>query len=67
MEYYLSLGEVAQHTGVSLSTMKTYLARGYLPEPDAIIGRNRGWRVETIDAWTQSRPGRGARTDQHNE
>ena len=30
-----------------------------LPEPDATIGRTRGWLPETIDEWNAQRPGRG--------
>ncbi len=29
------------------------------PEPDAAIGRTRGWLPDTIDRWNASRPGRG--------
>lgn len=39
-----------------------------LPEPDAYIGRTRGWKTETIDAWNAARPGRGVgggRTRKH--
>ncbi|WP_072691144.1 helix-turn-helix transcriptional regulator [Rhodococcus marinonascens] len=60
---YLSRGEIAEHLGLTLSAIKGYDARGYLPEADAKIGRNFGWRVETIDEWNANRPGRGARTD----
>lgn len=54
-ERYMSVAEVAQYLGVqnaSNSAMK-------LPEPDALIGRTRGWKRETIDAWIPTRPGRG--------
>ena len=30
-----------------------------LPEPDATIGRTRGWLSSTIDEWNAKRPGRG--------
>ena len=30
-----------------------------LPQPDATIGRTRGWLPETIDRWNTQRPGRG--------
>ena len=36
---------------------------GYLPAPDARVGRTYGWLPETIDDWNRNRPGRGARTD----
>lgn len=52
---FLSRSEVAQRLGV-----KTDSINGYdLPEPDAKIGNHRGWLPATIDAFKQSRPGRG--------
>ncbi|AXQ65150.1 ssDNA-binding protein [Gordonia phage Schmidt] len=60
---YMSRGEIAEHLGISLDAIKSYDRRGYLPEPDARIGRNYGWKRSTIDAWAAARPGRGARTD----
>lgn len=30
-----------------------------LPQPDATIGRTRGWLPDTIDQWNTQRPGRG--------
>lgn len=41
--------------GVKPDTLNRY----NLPEPDAMIGRARGWLPETIEAWNASRPGRG--------
>ena len=52
---YLSSGEVAARLGITLDALMHYK----LPEPDALIGRTRGWLPETIDAWNASRPGRG--------
>lgn len=63
MRRYLTKGEVADRLGLSLNTIKGYVRRGYLPEPDAQMGRNFGWLPETIDAWLLERPGPGARTD----
>ncbi|ORM14094.1 hypothetical protein [Prescottella equi] len=60
---YLSRGEIAERYGYSLDTIKSYDRRGYLPEPDAKVGRNYGWLPATIDAWHENRPGRGSRTD----
>ena len=56
---YLSLQGVADHLGVSRSSVAKY----NLPEPDVIVGDDlnarRGWSVETIDQWNASRPGPG--------
>ena len=52
---YLSRSEVAKRIGVQPNTLAHYK----LPDPDAIIGRTRGWLPETIDTWNASRPGRG--------
>ena len=29
----------------------------------SLVGRNRGWKAETVDYWIHNRLGRGARTD----
>lgn len=52
---YLSLTEVAARLGITTGALAGYK----LPEPDALIGRTRGWLPETIDEWNASRPGRG--------
>lgn len=67
MQRYLTKGEIAKYLGVSLSTIKGYDRRGYLPEPDVQVGRTFGWAPATIDAWLLTRPGAGARTDLHDE
>ncbi|MCQ9368944.1 XRE family transcriptional regulator [Brevibacterium sp. 50QC2O2] len=55
--HYLSTAEVADYLGLA--------SRGSLPnnlpEPDAYVGRARGWLVETIDKWNAARPGKGGR------
>lgn len=60
---YLSLSEFAERIRLQPDTLKSYKAKGLLPEPDALIGRVRGWLPETIDTWQATRPGRGSRTD----
>ena len=60
---YLSLSEFADRAGLSVATMKSYLRKGLLPDPDALVGRNLGWKAETVDYWIHNRLGRGARTD----
>ncbi len=52
---YLSVTDVAKHLGISTAAVSSYK----LPEPDARIGRTRGWLPDTIDQWNASRPGRG--------
>lgn len=52
---YLSLTEVAGRLGITTGALAGY----ELPEPDALIGRTRGWLPETIAEWNSSRPGRG--------
>ncbi|WP_027500105.1 helix-turn-helix transcriptional regulator [Rhodococcus sp. UNC363MFTsu5.1] len=58
-ERFLSITEVAERLGIDRSAASHYK----LPEPDAWIGKTRGWRASTIDEWNAKRPGRGARTD----
>lgn len=55
-QHYLSLTEVADYLGIT----KGALARYKLPEPDATVGKARGWLQETIDQWNANRPGKGA-------
>ncbi|MDO4241406.1 MAG: XRE family transcriptional regulator [Microbacteriaceae bacterium] len=52
---FMSRAEVAEYIGVQPGTLDRYK----LPEPDAIIGRARGWLTGTIDKWNDERPGRG--------
>ncbi|MFT4189799.1 MAG: hypothetical protein QM621_14640 [Aeromicrobium sp.] len=52
---YLSYGEVADRLGITTGA----LGSANLPDPDALIGRTRGWREATIDEWAANRPGRG--------
>lgn len=54
--------QVAEHWGVSPSTIRAYAARGQMPQPDGRIGNSDWWLPETIKAWP--RPGRGKRRDQ---
>jgi predicted DNA-binding transcriptional regulator AlpA len=61
--HYLSLTEFGERGGLSLPTIKRYYYRGALPAPDAVIGRNKGWAVDSCDTWYAIRPGPGARTD----
>lgn len=51
---FLSRPEVAERIGVKPDTLNRYT----LPEPDALIGRLKGWLPSTIDAWNEARPSR---------
>ncbi|OJZ68180.1 hypothetical protein BRW64_00870 [Mycolicibacterium diernhoferi] len=52
---YLSRTELAERIGVKPDTLGRY----NLPEPDALIGKTRGWLPATVDRWHAERPGRG--------
>ena len=52
---YLSVTDVSKRLGISTAAASAYK----LPQPDATIGRTRGWLPETIDRWNANRPGRG--------
>lgn len=52
---YLSVTDVSKRLGISAAAVSAYK----LPQPDATIGRTRGWLPETIDRWNTQRPGRG--------
>lgn len=56
-ERYLGVTDVARRLGVTTATV----AALNLPEPDAWIGRTRGWKTATIDRWNANRPGHGGR------
>lgn len=55
MKTYLSSSEFAARIGVQPDTLNKYK----LPEPDVMVGRTRGWSIETVDHWHANRPGRG--------
>ena len=52
---YLGVKQVAERLGITSGGLLNLK----LPEPDAMIGRTRGWLPETIDGWNAKRPGRG--------
>lgn len=54
---YLSVTQVAKRTGLALNTIKAYSqdTPRRMPNPDAMIGRVKGWLSETIDAWHDRR------------
>jgi predicted DNA-binding transcriptional regulator AlpA len=56
-ERYLGVKQVAERLGVTPGGLLNL----NLPEPDAWIGRTRGWKTATIDRWNANRPGHGGR------
>ena len=52
---YLGVKQVAERLGITQGALLSL----NLPEPDALIGKTRGWKPETIDRWNANRPGRG--------
>lgn len=64
---YLSRSDAAARVGLAPETIRAYDKRGYLPAPDAMVGRARGWLPETIDKWAANRLGQGHRSDLTNQ
>lgn len=63
----LTAQQVADRAGVTASTLRAYIARGYAPKPDGKFGRDSYWLEATIERWLTNRAGQGARTDLENE
>src|SRR5438093_176115 len=67
----LGVDAAAARAGVAASTWRAYVARGRAPEPDdpdkgegvKEQRRRPRWRLSTVDAFNDSRPGQGRRTD----
>ena len=59
----LTISDIAEMVGVAPDTIAAYRYRGYLPEPQAVIGRTPVWSRPVIRHWLQTRPGNGWRTD----
>lgn len=55
MQRFLSITEIAHRLNITAAAVAEY----HLPEPDAMIGRTRGWKLETIERWNKDRPGHG--------
>lgn len=55
MQVFWGRAEVAKFLEVKTDSLNGY----QLPDPDAVIGKHRGWDPETIKKWQQDRPGRG--------
>lgn len=58
---FLSLRDIAEYTGISVNTLKTFDRTGRFPKPDAQVGLGehkqiaRGWTRDTIDDWLKTR------------
>jgi predicted DNA-binding transcriptional regulator AlpA len=55
-QVFLSMNEVADLLGITVNSAKSYVLKGMLPEPDALIGQHRGWLRKTIKDWNYNRP-----------
>ena len=53
MQTFLSVTDVAERTGLSLNSVKAYSqdTPRLMPDPDVMVGRVKGWKPATIDAW----------------
>lgn len=56
-----SIADVATHIGVRPVTVRAYVARGQMPEPDGTVGGSPWWHPETITTWHAARRGQGWR------
>lgn len=60
----LDYRDIAEMTGLSQSTLRTYRTQGRLPEPDELPAADRPrWRKSTVERWLTTRPGQGVRSD----
>lgn len=55
-QVFLSIHEVAELLGISVNTAKSYVLKGLFPDPDARIGKQKGWLRKTIKDWNYNRP-----------
>ena len=51
----LGTREVAHLARLKEQTVRTYLYRGTMPEPDVRLGQSPGWYEETIRTWLRRR------------
>ena len=58
-EKWVSLEEIASHTGLSKDTVRNYIKRGVIPYHR--IGRQYKFKISEIDAWVES--GKSAEID----
>lgn len=63
----LTVSDIAELLEVARDTIAAYRHRGYLPEPQAVIGRTPVWSRPIVRQWMECRPGNGWRTDLYGE
>jgi len=51
--------QVAKFLGVQDSTVRSWVSRQRMPDPDGHVGRTPVWRAETIRTWAAQRPRKG--------
>lgn len=51
-ERYMGFSEFAAYIGVKPGALANYK----IPEPDAYIGKTRGWKESTVKEWNDNRP-----------
>lgn len=55
-EDWWTTDDVARYLSVTPSTVRAYLARKQMPEPDRRMGRMQLWRPASIENWHATRP-----------
>ena len=55
----LTISDVASLVGVSVASVRKYLVRGTIPDPDGRLGATPWWHRSTIETWCRERRGRG--------
>lgn len=55
----LTTADIAALVGVEAPTIRSYVARGVMPQPDGHLGRTPYWHRRTIHDWLATRPGQG--------
>lgn len=59
---WLTIKDVAAQAGIAEATVRSYLARGLMPEPIRDRHGHPTWTQTSIDRWLANRPGKGNRT-----
>ncbi|MBK7822801.1 MAG: hypothetical protein IPJ61_17495 [Tessaracoccus sp.] len=55
----LDIAGVAEHTGLSVATLRSYQRDKTMPKADGSMGQSAWWWASTIDEWQDGRPPRG--------